>query len=53
MELPHVFFYAIYMFVESITTARAQALGTGVMGGVVLDSAGAVVPNYDTRISCA
>jgi hypothetical protein len=47
------FFCAIYMLVESITTARAQAPGTGVITGVVLDPAGAVVPKYDTRISCA
>jgi len=36
-ELPHVFFCAIYMLVESITTARARATGTGAMAGVVLD----------------
>ncbi len=47
------FFCAIYMLVGSTTTARARATGTGAMAGVVLDPAGAVVPKYDTRISCA
>jgi len=46
-------FCAIYMLVESITTARAQAPGAGAIAGVVLDPARAVVPKYDTRISCA
>ena len=41
------------MLVESITRARAQALGRDVIGGVVLDPAGAVVAKYDTGISYA
>ncbi len=41
---------AIYMLVGSISTARAQAPGTGAIAGVVLDPAGAVVPHAQVSL---
>src|SRR5438445_3478479 len=43
-------FCAIYMLVGSITTARAQAPGTGAIAGVVLDSSGAAVSNAQVSL---